>query len=43
MDEMKLIFDENGWFESNRPQISSHNHGRVTHWMPLPEPPKGVS
>lgn len=34
---------ENGWFESNGPQISSHNHGSVTHWMPLPEPPKGVA
>lgn len=34
---------ENGWFESNGPQISSHNHGSVTHWMLLPEPPKGVA
>lgn len=34
---------ENGWFESNGPQISNHNHGSVTHWMPLPEPPKGVA
>lgn len=34
---------ENGWFESNGPQISSQNHGSVTHWMPLPEAPKGVA
>nr|DAG51713.1 MAG TPA: Protein of unknown function (DUF551) [Bacteriophage sp.] len=34
---------ESGWFESNGPQISNHNHGSVTHWMPLPEPPKGVA
>lgn len=34
---------ENGWFESNGPQISNHNHGSVTYWMPLPEPPKGVA
>lgn len=34
---------QNGWFESNGPQVSSHNHGSVTHWMPLPEPPKGVA
>lgn len=34
---------ENGWFESNGPQISNSYHGCVTHWMPLPEAPKGVA
>ena len=34
---------ENGWFESNGPQISNSYHGCVTHWMPLPETPKGVA
>lgn len=34
---------ENGWFESDGPQISNSYHGCVTHWMPLPEAPKGVA
>lgn len=34
---------ENGWFESNGTQISNSYHGCVTHWMPMPEAPKGVA
>ncbi len=26
-----------GWIDAMRPQ---HSYGSVTHWMPLPEPPK---
>lgn len=34
---------ENGWFGHNGLQIDNSYHGCVTHWMPLPEAPKGVA
>lgn len=34
---------EGGWFESNGMHIEAGHHGHVTHWMPLPESPKGVA
>ena len=46
------IFDEEadcywlpaGWYETNEyEEVSWFVHGKVTHWMPLPEPPAIVS
>ena len=31
--------DENKWIEDKEPHFGTINAGRVTHWMPLPEPP----
>ena len=33
--------DNNGeWFDEKGPDYGLNLKGRVTHWMPLPEPPK---
>ena len=39
---MEYMQSKNDWFEETYGWISKHNGAfTVTHWMPLPEPPKG--
>ena len=41
---MEYRQSKNDWFEETYGWISEHNGAfTVTHWMPLPEPPKGGS
>ena len=40
---MEYRQQRNDWFEETYGWLSEHNGAfTVTHWMPLPEPPKGV-
>ena len=35
--------DKDWWIDSHDCVLTKERYNEVTHWMPLPEPPKGVS